>query len=310
LLISPDEVLSVKGDAGAATLKNPRLLEILCDPDTPDGAALSVAGDELAGAGFRVPVTGGIPDFVTFAPPARRTIALNVPATARPDRGVLTEPRAAGSVPSYFTEASWKYPIIEQHRKGFLLDVGCGQGHRELYEPLGYDYVGLDVSFNSLQGYGGDADIDVVADCHRLPIRSGTVEIVNSTAVFEHLYSPPLAAREICRILKEGGLLIGSCSFLEGEHFDSQCHYSHLGLYRMLTDAGLAVRHIFPGESLWEMHSGELYFSAPFNKALGRIHRQLFAFVTRFVGSETPESRLRRNAAILCFIAEKAGDSV
>ncbi len=301
--ISSDAAAAVRLEP--ATMKNLRLLEILCDPDFPDEGPLQVSGGELHGAHFKVPIVGGIPDFVSYAPTIQRSATWTIPPSARPAPQVLSEPALDRSVPPYFTESPTKYPILEQHAKGFLLDVGCGQGHRNLYEPLGYEYVGLDVSFNSRQGYAGESDIDVVADCHRLPIRSGTIEAVNSTAVFEHLYSPPLAAREIARVLTDGGVLVGSCSFLEGEHFDSQCHYSHLGLYRMLSDAGLVVRHIFPGPSLWEMHSGEIYCSAPFNKALGRTHKRLYAFLTKYFGSEPPESRLLRNAAILCFVAAK-----
>ena len=290
-------------------LKNPKLLEILCSPDNPDGEPLSIDGNQLVGAGWPVPIVGGIPDFVTHAPAAGRSLSFEIPIEARPQPEVLTQPPIPGKPPAWFTEEKAKYWLLLAHQKGFLLDVGSGQGSRALFEKLRYDYIALDVSFNSQQRQRGPADVDVVADCHRLPLRSSTVEVVNSTALLEHLYCPALAVREIHRVLKEGGLLVGSCAFLEGEHFESQYHHTHLGLYRLLVLNGMEVLHIYPGVSLWEMHSGSIYFSLPGHEVLGRLHRKLYLFLTKMFGSESQDSRWLRHAAVLNFVAVKPSDA-
>lgn len=286
-------------------LKNKKLLPLLCSPDQPDGALLELDGDSLTGAGWRVPVAQGIPDFVSHAPPVKRTLNFEIPIECRPSPKVLKPPTPASQTPSWFRESADKYPLLDSHQKGFLLDLGSGQGNRQTYEPFGYDYIALDISFNSQQRGPGESDVDVVADCHRIPLRSESLEIVVSTAVLEHVYCPPLVVQEVHRVLKPGGLFIGNCSFLEAEHFDSQYHHTHLGLYRLLTLNGLRVLNLYPGESLWELHSGSIYFGLPKNKLLGRLHRKLYLMGVKLKSAEAAEQRLLRHAAILQFVAVK-----
>lgn len=287
------------------TLKNAKLLPLLCPPDDPDGAPLEFDGDSLIGVGWRVPVVNGVPDFVSHAPPVTRTLTFEIPIECRPSPETLTPPYFASETPPWFRESGHKYPLLKEHEKGFLLDLGSGQGNRQSYEPLGYDYIALDVSPNSQQRGPGEADVDLVADCHRIPLRTASVEAVICTAVLEHVYCPALVIREIHRVLKPGGLLIGNCSFLEAEHFDSQFHHTHLGLYRLLTLGGMKPQHIYPGESLWELHSGSIYFGLPKNKLLGRLHRKLYLLGVKLKSAESPEMRLMRHAAILEFVAFK-----
>ncbi|MCI0660985.1 MAG: class I SAM-dependent methyltransferase [Acidobacteria bacterium] len=287
-------------------LKHPRLLELLGPPDCPDSAHLSFSGNQLFGAGWPVPVIDGIPDFVTFAPPVTRTLTYTLPIDDHPSPEVLQTPPHGFSVPVWFQENDRVYEFFLRHHKGVLVDVGSGPGNRSTYEGLGYDYVASDISFNSRQRINKEeADVDLVADSHRLPLRSGCAEAVISTAVLEHVYCPPIVVGEVRRILKPGGLFYGNCSFLEAEHYDSQYHHTHLGLYRLLTHAGLKVLYIFPGVSLWELHSGSIYFSLPGAELLGRLHRILYLSLVKLVGSESPEKRLLRHAAVLNFIATK-----
>jgi SAM-dependent methyltransferase len=286
-------------------LKHPRIMDLLCAPENPDGPPLRAVGSALAGAGWPVPVVKGIPDFVVHAPAGKRRLEIEIPIEDLPAPQVLQRPDCAGKPPRWFQEASTKYKILRDHPKGFLVDVGAGQGKRRTYETLGYDYVSLDISFDSRQSSQEPADIDIVADCHRLPLRSSRIEVVNCTAVLEHLYCPPLAVREMQRILKPGGLLVGSCSFLEGEHFGSQHHYSYLGLFRLLQASGLRVMHIFPGISVWEAHSGSIYFNLPFHKLMGRLHRRLYLLLVKCKSKESAALRLLRHAGVLHFIAKK-----
>ena len=45
------------------------------------------------------------------------------------------------------------------------------------------------------------------ADMHRLPFDSGTFDCVFASHVLEHAHTPDLALKEICRVLRPGGLL-------------------------------------------------------------------------------------------------------
>jgi SAM-dependent methyltransferase len=287
-------------------LKHPKLLELLGPPDSPDDGLLTISENQLLGTGWRVPVVGGIPDFVTYAPPVTRTLTYTLPIQDRPSSDVLKAPPRWPDTPEWFEEDDRIYQLLLQHPKGILVDIGAGAGNRITYEKLGYDYIASDISFNSRQrAHKKVADVDLVADSHRMPLRSQCAEVVISTAVLEHVYCPPLVVGEAYRMLKPGGLFIGNCSFLEGEHFDSQYHHTHLGLYRLITHAGLKVLHIFPGISLWEMHSGSIYFSLPGNKRLGLMHQKVYLWMVKIWGSETPDIRLLKHAAVLWFIAVK-----
>lgn len=288
-------------------LKHPKLLELLCPPDSPDEGSMTPSQNHLLGAGWEVPVVNGVPDFVTHAPPVTRTLAYTIPIRQSPLPEILQPPPRRKDAPAWFQEDDHFYDFLANHPKGVLVDIGAGAGNRSTYEGLGYDYIASDISFNSRQrAHREVADVDLVADSHRMPLRSECAEAVISTAVLEHVYCPPLVVGEVYRMLKPGGLFIGNCSFLEGEHFDSQYHHTHLGLYRLLTHAGLKVLHIFPGISLWEIHSGSIYFSLPGNELLGRLHRKLYLWLVKLKGSEPPDKRLMRHAAVLCFVAIKS----
>lgn len=285
-------------------LKNPKLLGLLRSPDVPDGEPLKIEGNFLVKAGWPIPIENGIPDFVTYAPPIRKSLELMIPLKESPPLGVLKFPPSE-KVPGWFREDPYKYRLLREHKKGFLLDVGCGQGNRQTFEKLGFDYIGLDISSNSQQRQPGPADLDVVADCHRLPFPSNSMEGVNSTAILEHLYWPAVAVQEVTRVLKPGGLMVGSCSFLEGEHYRSQCHFSWLGLNCLLKSAGLQVGHIYPGLSLWEIHSASIFWGLPGHKRLGKWHRMIYLFLVRLKSKESPQMRLLRHAAALHFVATK-----
>jgi SAM-dependent methyltransferase len=286
-------------------LRNPILLGLLRSPDNPDGKPLSLQGDILSGADWPIPIVNGIPDFVTHAPAVERSIKLRIPIEDKPEASMFLPPPIDEMPPPWFGDEKHKYRILQRHPKGILLDAGCGQGNRATFGKIGYEYIGLDISFDSGQRYEGPADVDVVSDCHRLPFPSNSIEVVNSAAVLEHLYWPALALHEIYRVLVPGGLLIGSCSFLEGEHFDSQYHHSWLALYRLLRCQGLKVLHIYPGLSLWESHSNSIYFSLPGHKLMGKLHRIIYLGLVRLKSQEPVRMRLLRHAAILHFVAVK-----
>lgn len=78
------------------------------------------------------------------------------------------------------------------------VDVGCGEAHQRFrvgLDRLGYLSVGVDIA--------GSAP-DALADAHRLPFVDSSVDVIMTSAVFEHLKHPHLAMSEMSRVMRPG----------------------------------------------------------------------------------------------------------
>jgi len=60
--------------------------------------------------------------------------------------------------------------------------------------------------------------VDFWGDAMELPIAEGTVDLVFSSSVIEHLSDPAGAVRELHRILKKGGRIYAEIPFLRASH--------------------------------------------------------------------------------------------
>lgn len=96
-----------------------------------------------------------------------------------------------------------------------VIDVGCGDG-RHIVEAArrGCFAVGLDYDANELRRTrarigAGRLDL-VVGDASRLPFRDGAFAAVICTETLEHLPDDAGAIREIARVLRPGGALLGA----------------------------------------------------------------------------------------------------
>jgi SAM-dependent methyltransferase len=106
-----------------------------------------------------------------------------------------------------------------------VLDLGCGPRDQAVpVEYLGYRYVGVDYSNKAA---------DLLADAHALPFKENTFNCVLSYAVLEHLHNPFIALSEIDRLLKPGGVYIGTVS--QGEPFHgSYFHHTAWGFISLI----------------------------------------------------------------------------
>jgi SAM-dependent methyltransferase len=59
---------------------------------------------------------------------------------------------------------------------------------------------------------------DIVAEAEALPFKDDCLDYVASGAVFEHVLDPIASAREVRRVLKEGGEMFIDTAFLQGYH--------------------------------------------------------------------------------------------
>lgn len=96
-----------------------------------------------------------------------------------------------------------------------MLDVGCGDGrHIAAAARRGCFAVGVDYDASELRKARarlGLLPVDlIVADASRLPFRDGAFDAVICTETLEHLPDDRGAMREIARLLRGGGLLLGA----------------------------------------------------------------------------------------------------
>ena len=93
-----------------------------------------------------------------------------------------------------------------------LLDVGCGNG--SIYGqclPRGYDYLGVDLSENAVaEARTAGINAQKIDDATRLPFPDESFDAALCLEVLEHLFQPQLAAAEILRVLRPGGVFIST----------------------------------------------------------------------------------------------------
>ena len=97
-----------------------------------------------------------------------------------------------------------------------VLDVGCGLGGKSAaFAERGMRVVGVDLSVENARAGARFAKkrrlegVDfVAADAVRLPVPSGSFDVVVSTDTFEHLPEPEASLSEMCRALRKGGSLV------------------------------------------------------------------------------------------------------
>jgi len=102
---------------------------------------------------------------------------------------------------------------------GFLLDVGCGPGRATAkLVDLALDILAFDVSkamvrlaAQRFRGAGVRARTTfMAADAMHFPVRAAAVDCVLAYGVLHHVPDPPRVCREIDRVLRPGGLYLGS----------------------------------------------------------------------------------------------------
>jgi SAM-dependent methyltransferase len=94
-----------------------------------------------------------------------------------------------------------------------VIEIGCRAGNLTQHYHTGNQVTGVDVDRNALQLFqerlGAPAHwVDV--DTEPLPFPDGAFTVAVFSEVMEHLRFPQVALREIARVLKPGGRMIGS----------------------------------------------------------------------------------------------------
>lgn len=145
------------------------------------------------------------------------------------------------AVPHHMTAELRSYLPKASSSGSLMLDLACGDGvHRTMCERAGFEWVGAD--------YDEHSQAAVLADAHSLPFADASFECVLCVAAI-HLFQFPLVAMgEVRRVLKPGGMFLGTVAFLEPFHDGGFYHHTHLGVLNSLSCAGLRVEVLAPSE--------------------------------------------------------------
>jgi SAM-dependent methyltransferase len=96
-------------------------------------------------------------------------------------------------------------------RTGKVLEIGAGRSKSYA------QYLNEDVRYISLNICFGERPV-IVGDACALPLQDRSMDSIMMFEVMEHIPSPDLLMRECFRILKEGGVMIGSTRFMYPQH--------------------------------------------------------------------------------------------
>jgi len=214
--------------------------------------------------------------------------------------GFVTPRHLTRELLSYFPKASGDHSMI--------LDLGCGDTvHREVCEHAGFEYIGLDFS-NEKAPYLGDG--------HALPFRDGSFDFALMIAVLEHIQYPLVLMSEVKRVLRPGGTLIGTVSFLEPFHENSLYHHTHLGLYNDLSCAGFEIEQLSASKE-WQVFdaqakmAGWIFFPGmpkPLRNGIIRLPKQLSHWwysVNRLIRKKSLPESISNVTGAFTFIAKK-----
>jgi len=132
-----------------------------------------------------------------------------------------------------------------------ILDLGAGVGNS--YDRLvkfvpGLQYTGLDIESSPEVARRARSDLRFVTyDGEQIPFGDDAFDAIFCKQVLEHVRRPDVVIAEVARVLRSGGLFVGSVSQLEPYHSHSIFNWTAYGLFRVLSDHGLNLIELRPG---------------------------------------------------------------
>lgn len=132
---------------------------------------------------------------------------------------------------------------IKKDIKGIVLDLGAGKLiHKKFIEPLCKRYISLDISLEH-------PNLDILGDIELLPFKENSFDTIYCVAVLEHCRRPWVGAKEIARVLKNGGKAIVSVPHIFYVHGgpDDYFRFTKYGIMAIFEDAGLNILSIKEG---------------------------------------------------------------
>jgi len=182
-----------------------------------------------------------------------------------------------------------------------LLDFGCGNmPYRPLFENRISSYIGCDLPGNDI----ADQTID---DIYRLPFGDGSVDMVLSTQVLEHVREPLTYLHEARRVLKKDGYLLLSTHGVWSYHPDpfDFWRWTCEGLKTVITSAGyevVAFRGIMgPAATAMQLWQDAVQPSFPYR--LRSLFVRIMQFLIEKADRRCPQAKRDADACVYLVLA-------
>lgn len=138
----------------------------------------------------------------------------------------------------------WMVDISKKKNKKLkLLDVGCGIGqYVKIAKELKFVAKGLDISEEAVK-IARKNNLDVVlGDMRKLPFKDNSFDIVVAGGSIEHFPETQQALKEINRVLRPGGILIGNVPNRYTIFVITKKIQQSLGIWRLGYEKSFSVR--------------------------------------------------------------------
>lgn len=215
---------------------------------------------------------------------------------------------ADAKVSAVLTRFLAKFLVMpDRHKRGTLLDVGCGSGERMLeLQSFGWTVRGLEFSESAAKA-GQSAGLDIaVGDLTTAKIAPASVDMITFYHSLEHVFSPSATLRAALAALKPGGqLLVAVPNFgsserrMFGKSWDwlqmptHLYHFNRATLSKMVAAAGFVdidVRYSFHGYSVDTARAGAL-------RPLAELALKIYALAAAIIGDGKALTIVARKAA-------------
>lgn len=139
---------------------------------------------------------------------------------------------------------------IKKFSSGRLLDVGCGnKPYKEMFPKTVTEYIGCDIEQSNLKL------VDIICPATDLAFDDQSFDTVFCTQVLEHVFDHKKAFFEISRVLKPGGVFIGSLPMTWQHHEEPYdfFRFTKYGIERLISEAGLEIEYIRANGGKWAL---------------------------------------------------------
>jgi SAM-dependent methyltransferase len=287
--------------------------DILRSPCCQSVIAADVTTCSTCGKSF--PVLNGCPvliDFESSAVDRDETLesggASQVARTERPGFVATIAGFVAGSnpvAPANIDKFLQLVRLTGASRRVLVVGGGTiGSGVGSLYSAPDIEVIGFDIY--------GSPSVQMIADGHRIPLKSQSVDGVVIQAVLDHVLEPETVVSELRRVLRPGGVVYADTPFMQQVHegpydFTRYTESGHRYLFRHFVEVSSGPVGGVGASLIWSI---SYFFRGLFrSRAAGRAARVMF-FWLRWFDRVIPAAYAIDGACGCYFLGTLADESI